>query len=480
MEKTRIKFPSFFSQFKQIWNELVNSDPSFKMKLFIAGACTLTSLWIGYGYSEQIGIKGWQFWTWLACVIFTIMLFYTNMPGKISKTDLVILFGLVAAALIIRLPFLNWIPGLFHVDEAGVARFARDDLFSNPILVMNPFITGPASQPAMYHYVQYFAMKLFGFSISGARVPSAIIGSLGVAATYLMIKNISGKKVALFSAIVMVFYHFSIQYSRFALNNIWDTLWMPLIIYFFLKGWKDRWYGGAVISGFALGFSQYFYHGSKIVIFILIFLIITRWKENDSLSQKVGFLGIMGIVALCIAGPLLMFSFANPIVFYARVNDDWGWKPYAVQAALGVVDYGAYFWHQILYSLGVYTIYPDPSGFYAPNIPLVIGLSAVSFVTGIVIAFIKRNWMPIVWLLLTSFFGGFLLSVPHSSPHFVVAIPAICWLVGLTINWIWESNHRKMAIILLSSIVLIDLYFYFFIYAYAIPGDFSVPFPPHI
>ncbi|HEX7557400.1 MAG TPA: hypothetical protein VF338_12295, partial [Leptolinea sp.] len=112
------------------------------------------------------------------------------------------------------------------------------------------------------------------------------------------------------------------------------------------------------------------------------------------------------------------------------------------------------------------------------NIPLVIGPAAILFIAGIIIAFIERNWLPIAWVLLTSLFGGFLLSVPHSSPHYVVAIPAICWLVGLAINWIWKSGHPRIAVFLLAAIVLLDLYFYFYVYTYSFPGDFIIPFPP--
>ena len=330
----------------------------------------------------------------------------------------------------------------------------------------------------MYHYIVHLTMKLFGLNVAGARVSSAVIGALGVVAVYFMVKNFSGKRVALFSAIFMVFYHFSIHYSRVALNNIWDTLWVPLIIYSFVKGWDEDWIGGAVIAGAALGFSQYFYHGSKIVVFLLLILMISHWKQGGILIRKARFLGAMALVTLCVAGPMIMFSFASPEIFYARLRDDWGWKQQAVQATLREVNYWKYFWYQLLHSLGTYTIYPDPSGFYRPNIPLTAGLSAILLMAGSVIAMIRRNWLPIFWLLLTSLFGGFMLCVPHSSPHYVVAIPAICWLIGLAINWIWESGYAKAAIIVLCAAAAIDLYFYFYVFTYSIPPDFNLPFPP--
>ena len=399
---------SFFAKTKEVWRDLIGSNPSNRFKLLLACALTLTSLWIGFAYANQIGIAGWQFWTWLTCVIGIVCLFFTKRSQPF-RPNYLLLLGLLAGALLFRVPGLSWIPGLFHVDESGVAGFARDSLFTNSNVILNPFITGPASQPSLYHYIVYFSMKIFGFTIFGERISSAVIGSLGVLATYLMIKSISGKKVALFSAVMMVAYHFAVHYSRVGLNNIWDTLWVPLMVYGFVKGWKEHWAGGAVIAGFALGFSQYFYLGSKIGFFLLILLVIVLWKQTSNISQKVGFIGIVALVSICIAGPILMFAIINPAAYLDRVNVVWGWKPEAIQAAIGSLNHWQYFWHQIVYSLGVYTIYPDSSGFYGPNIPLLIGPAAILFLGGIAIAITERNWTPITWLLLTSLFGGFLL-----------------------------------------------------------------------
>jgi 4-amino-4-deoxy-L-arabinose transferase-like glycosyltransferase len=473
MNKINFSNSKFSIGIKQLWLDL----QPHRLKALLALACTITTIWIGYAYANQGGILGWQFWTWLACVVFIISIFYTRSSAP-SKFDLLIMLGLLASALLIRVPFLGSIPGLFHIDEAGVAGFARDNLFGDPFFIMNPFITGPSSQPALHHYILYYSMKIFGFTVAGLRVSSAIAGAMGVVVTYLMVKSISGRRIAILSAIMMAAYHFSIHYSRVGLNNIWDTLWVPLVVYGFGKGWKERWTGGAVLSGFALGISQYFYLGSKIGIFLLILLVITRWKENGNTSQKIGFLGIIGLVALCVAGPIILFAITNPTTYLDRTNQVWGWKPEALLAIIGVVDYWKFFWHQVLYSLGTYTIYPDPSGFYGPTIPLVFGPAAILFIAGIVIAIIRKNWIPLTWLLLTSFFGGFLIGVANGSPHYVVAIPAICWLIGLAIDWIWKSGYAKIAVFLLVALVVIDLYFYFVVYVGMPPRDFTIPFPP--
>ncbi len=452
-------------------------NPSDWVKLAIVVVCTYLSLWLGYAFARQIYIEGWQFWVWLSSVLITLTLLYRT-GLCIERREIVTLSSLVILALILRVINQESIPGAFHVDEAGVAKFARDSLFPSPGLVLNPFITGPASQPALYHYIIHFSMKLVGFSISGARLSSAVAGSLGVAATYLMVKRISGRQTALLSAIVMAFSHFSIHFSRLALNNIWDTLWVPLTLYLFLKSREEDWPGGAVLAGAALGLSQYFYHGSKIVLFLLPVLFFARWENGSGLKRKLLHLSYLGITALVVAGPLLMFSFSNPEIFYARLQDDWGWKQKAISTIQNQTGITQYVWYQVIHSLGVYTIFPDPNGFYHPSVPLVFGMSSLLFLGGVLIAGFQRTWLPLIWIALASFFGGFLLSVPDSSPHYVVTIPAICWLIGLTIQWIWKSGQMKLAMVLMLTAIVIDFFFYFGVYTYSIPPDFNIPFPP--
>ena len=136
MKNTHFSTSKLITGIKQLWLDM----QPHKLKVLLACACTLTTLWIGYAYSKNPGILGWQFWTWLACIVFIISIFYTRSSWP-SKLDLIIIFSLLASALLIRLPFLGSIPGLFHIDEAGVASFARDGLFGDPFFIFNPFVS---------------------------------------------------------------------------------------------------------------------------------------------------------------------------------------------------------------------------------------------------------------------------------------------------------------------------------------------------
>jgi hypothetical protein len=55
----------------------------------------------------------------------------------------------------------------------------------------------------------------------------------------------------------------------------------------FAHWWSARWSGGAVLSGVALGLSQYFYAGSKITLFLLPFATFMLWRTDRDTRRLV-------------------------------------------------------------------------------------------------------------------------------------------------------------------------------------------------
>lgn len=448
-----------------------------RVRFGIAIILCAISLTIGYQFSDDPYIDGWQFWVWAVCSILICAMFITHRI-TFKRNDLFISLALFSVALLFRATFVGLLPGMLHVDEVGVAEFARDLLINDKHQFFNMFVTGPSSQPAMFHYIIHYTMALVGNSIFGLRFSSAIAGSLGVLTTYWMIKIINNRKIAIVTAVLMVVYHFSVHYSRIGLNNIWDTIWVPLVVVGFYKAWMEYSKNGAVVCGIALGLSQYFYHGSKICVFLILFLMIILWKQNKNIHKRTETLLIIGFITLCIAGPIFMFLLTEPGKYFARAAIVLGWKPDDVTLIFGEVKYFQYLLRQINLSFGTYTYFPDANGFYGPGIPLVYGPAALIFIFGLVISFTERNWIPLAWLLLTTLLGGFLINVPNSSAHYVVSIPAICWVIGYGLNWLKSQNHSRLAAVLLVLILLVDIYFYFIQYPSQQLRDFIHAFPP--
>jgi hypothetical protein len=305
-----------------------------------------------------------------------------------------------------------------------------------------------------------------------------VAGSLAILATYAVIALIENRRAAILAAAIMTTYHFHIHWSRLGLNNIWDTLWVPLVLAAFAWGWQRKWSGGAVLSGMALGLSQYFYAGNKISLFLLAILVYSLWRKDPDRRRLGVHLGKLATTAACVAAPLGAFALFNPQIYFSRVPAVMGWYPEAVRETTGRVNaWLEYLWHQLSHSFGAYVAYPDVTGFYRPGIPLLFGLASIIFLVGVILAVHSRRWMPLAWLFFTTVLGSFIMRGAPSSSHFVVSIPGIVWLIALPLDLLIARGRWKLAVALTVAIMVSDLVFYFGIYIPTGAADLTVPFP---
>jgi len=449
------------------------------IRLSIALAGLLTSGAIGLRYARDVMVEGWQLWAWVvALAATTIALMPLRWPSPPRRLPWVWLGGLLVAALLLRVSFLETIPGWLHPDEAGLALYTQLHVYPRPALTVSPFVTGSAVQPTLHSYIVFFALRLAGESITSIRLPSALAGTLAVLATYAVIATIDRRRTALIAAAVMTTYHYHIHWSRLALNNVWDSLWVPLVLAAFAWGWKRKWSGGAVLAGLGLGLSQYFYSGSKVVVFLLALLVIQLWRESRDARRMAVHLSKLAATAVCAAAPLGFFALFNPGIYLARLPLVMGWTPEAVRQVTGSVDgWWEYFWHQVSHAFGAYLFHSDVTGFYGPGIAFTFGVSAAAFALGALWAIRTRRWMPLAWVLITAFLGGFVMLGAPSSSHYVVSIPGIVWLIALPIDGLIERGWWKLALAWLAAIMISDLVFYFGILIPRGVPHLSVPFP---
>lgn len=276
----------------------------------------------------------------------------------------------------------------------------------------------------------------------------------------------------------MATYHYHIRWSRIALNNIWTTLRVPLVLFLFIWGWKKRWAGAAILGGFFMGLSAYFYQGGYLLLFLLVFLFFNLWRNTQDKFDLLVYSLKMLAMGLIVVGPLMAFAFLRPEMYSQRLQTIWGWNEGALFAAIGTEgNWWDYFWHQLTRSFGAYNFFLDVTTFYASGAPLLIGLASPLFLTGILWAFFQRQYLPLLWILLTIILGGFLLTAPPGSTHYVVSISAVCWILGLMLDAIFSRGYATLGLGLLLAILVYDLFFYFGIYQANPSGSFDMPFP---
>jgi 4-amino-4-deoxy-L-arabinose transferase-like glycosyltransferase len=453
------------------------------MQISVALACVFVTALLGYANVTRVilDIRNgycWPLAVWAATIaVIIIVLMPRGFPLRLSKLDLIALPLLALGAALPR--FLRLDAVGFHTDEMGLADFALRHVFPTPDRTINPFITGASAHPTLYHYLARLSLLVFGQTIAGLRASSAVGGVLAVLATYALVATFQGRRTALIAAVVMAGSHYHIHWSRIGLNNIWDTLWMPLTLACFAWGWKRRWSGGAVLAGAALGLSQYFYPGSRVALFLVPWLVYVLWRQDGDGRRMAIHVGKMLAVAACIAVPLALYAVSYPQIFFSRANEVYGWNRASMVAALGPqFTVWRYLWYQIWRSFGAYIAVPDSTGFYAPGVPFLQGLAAPLFVAGFVEAVRMRQGLPVVWILLVTFLGGIMLNGAPSSSHLIGSIPAFCWLVAIPIDWLFASKRWIWGGAALAIVLGVDLYFYFGVFLPRGSHDLVQPFPP--
>lgn len=449
------------------------------MRVCAALACTIVTASIGYAYARDTWVDGWQLWTWMMCVGAVVFALMPAATPRIQRTKACVwVSALALAALLLRVVCIGTVPGGLHVDELGVAGFALSHVFPESRRTANPFRSGPASQPALFHYLIRLSLALVGNSIAGMRVSSAVAGSLGVVATYALVRVLQDRRTALLAALIMTGYHYHIHWSRLGLNNVWDTLWVPGMLACFAWGWKQHWSGGAVLAGLVLGLSQYFYAGSKVGVLLLAYLILWLWAQERDSRRLVVHTGKLLLVAACVAAPLTLFVMRDPASYFTRAHEAFGWRSDVItQFTGGRLDLLGFAWYQAWRSIGAFGAVPDVTGFYGPGVPLTIGLSVMLFTIGLLYSVYRRRFVPALWILLTVVLGGFLMADPPSSSHYVVSIPAICWLSAVPLGWLAERGRGRLVIGILFVVLATDLLFYFGVYVPSGPRDLIYPFP---
>jgi uncharacterized membrane protein len=361
-------------------------------------------------------------------------------PLTWARRDTVVLSLLVLLALVLRTVDLAHIPLAMHNDEAAMAMEAVNVIEGS---LSNPFAIGWYSHPTLWFYLVSFSLRLFGETLTGARLVSALVGTVGTATLYLMARLYFNRQVAVLATFLLTTYHFHIHFSRIALNNIVDPTLGALIfscLFIAIRTRRVFWFG---LSGVVLGLSLYFYMGTRLFILLALGLGGLWWvtqgyrqRANPSLWWA---LWVMITGFVFVASPLLQTFYRDPEYFLIRtrvvmLRADWiatvkrerGWTTLQ------------FFWDQIQNSLLIFFNRPDVSDFYDHKYPLLHGLTAGLTLLGLVIAAWRlrqgRYQVLIGWSALAIIFGGVLMLTPRMAQRYVTLAPVVCLLMAIALD----------------------------------------------
>jgi len=240
---------------------------------------------------------------------------------KINYCRLVLILILVLAAGL-RFWQLGQVPPSPDWDEAALGYNAysiletgRDEYGKQFPLILRSF---DDYKPALYVYLVVPFVKLLGLSVLAVRLPAAILGTLAVLMTYLLVKEIFGKKaksgelIALVSAFLLAISPWHLQFSRVAFETNVGMFFNVVWVLFFLKGLKRPRF--LAISALFAGLNIYLYQAEKVFtpLLVLAMALIYR-KKLFSLNKK--WLVSAIALGLVLVAPFGYLAMTTPEVF---------------------------------------------------------------------------------------------------------------------------------------------------------------------
>ena len=413
-------------------------------------------------------------------------------------------WGLVAVLLVAAFALRAWridtIPWTLGGDEGSQGLWARDVIEGR---LTDIFATGWLSVPNLSFFWQAGWFKLLGDGLVGLRLPWAVVGTFTVLGTYLLVRRLFDRRLALLTAFLLATYHFHIHYSRLGSNQIADPLFTVWALYFIVLGWRGgrRWAWAA--SGVVAGLAFYFYAGSRqvpvILIAVLAWAVLTqrdflRAHRDDLWAMLGGFL-----VAV---GPMALFFLKHPDDFNARLNQVGIFQSGWLDREIAVTGRGKWVLvaEQFRKAFFAFNFYKDRVSWYGPpTIPLMDFLASIFLVLGAAFSVSKmvapgrpaepesgsaesetasgprRNGWPyaalMIWFAIVMAAGGALTENPPSSQRLVSgAVPAVFFVAvalrGLTralreLANLPELGRRVVVGVLAVALASISVRYYF-------------------
>lgn len=257
--------------------------------------------------------------------------FMTAARSLRSFRSWIVPLALVAAALSLRIVAIDRVPYAFGGDEGSQALSARAALDGQ---VRNPFGTGWYSVSTLFFFVQAGSLAVFGDSVFGARMLSAIVGTMSVLVTYLFVRRLFGTNTAIIAASILAVFHFHIHFSRLASIQIMDPLLILLILYLLDRGLVEPRPLECLMGGLTVGLSQYFSFAGRAFPFIAAAYVAFHFIRSkiargggDSATRPEGqtpprsrLVGWILLGALLAYLPLMAYYQDHPAEFNTRIN----------------------------------------------------------------------------------------------------------------------------------------------------------------
>jgi 4-amino-4-deoxy-L-arabinose transferase-like glycosyltransferase len=342
-------------------------------------------------------------------------------------------------------------------------------LWGNPNLPIIRQFGVISSLTRLFASWQAGSVALFGHNLLALRIPSAIVGTLTVGATYFLGRVLFDRKTAVIGALLLAAYPPHLQFSRIGILNIGDPLFGTLAFAFLALAFKSNRRLAWVLGGVCLGLTQYFYEGGRLLYpaFIMIWVILMLLVNRKAIGRWLHGLLIYGLTALAIAAP----------IYYtlARLNDP-------LSTRMNTLSLSANDWAALLTSppdspafdfltrhfidpLLLFINRPDPTPYYGGSTALILVFLVPAFVLGIFWSLRHASGRGLLLLFLAAWAGNLLMVDSALAARYVVVFPVVTLLMALgivqTAAYLLAQYRSKIVLIYVAFCLVAQTVYYF-------------------
>ena len=430
---------------------------------------------------EQLMRSPWMAVTaWLLSIVLAVLAGWKREKIVWNKHDLIFTaawtVGFIALGIGLRSFNLTHIPVNLTGDEASAGLYGVEFIDG---LWNNIFRTGWYEFPSLYFIIPASSISLFGQTIAGLRLPSAIAGGLAVGLLYLLGRVFYNHRTGVIAAALLAASHFHIHFSRIGLNNIWDGIFYIAILGLLWRAWQKENRNLFLLAGVVFGLSQYFYASARMLLGLVpMWLVVLAVSDRKKFKRQLGNLGFMVWVALLVYGPLLIYTFGRLDQYMAPMSRV-SFSPDTARAisASGSTSLFQVYSQQLAKGLGAYNLV-NAQHWYTPGVPILLYVESGFFMLGVLLLFTQwrspKSWFIASWLVAFGLMGALSESAP-ASQRYSASVPAAMLLAAFAIDEVfnrlalmWQKVHRWVFdgviwLIVLAAMVL-NLNFYFNMY----------------
>jgi 4-amino-4-deoxy-L-arabinose transferase-like glycosyltransferase len=270
--------------------------------------------------------------------------------ASIAKRAGWLLLLILVLAAVLRFPALDRVPPGFQFDEGYNAIDAQRVLQGDrPV-----FLPANGGREVLYTYLQALVMGVLGADVIALRFTSALVGVLGIAATFFFVRLVwdsgddrkghtvdaeaqgngesSGATeatlVALLASTFMAVTYWHLHFSRYGIRAITLPLLEVMLFYAFWRGYRSRKPFWWVAGGILLGLGPYTHPAGRFLPFIItIFVLYKILTCRTALPVLLWQWATMTVVSGAVFIPLAIYFWSNPGALTGHASLVWVFNP---------------------------------------------------------------------------------------------------------------------------------------------------------